>query len=244
MLSENVSGFDEQPSTLNVDRVGWISAMATLVLTIITFGFALIAIPVSGANCPANCVDYPYLNTAGQFPRDFMWMIPAMALMLAYVTLMGTIHATTPDSRKALSQMGWTFAVISAVILLMDYYVQFAVVPVSLINEETLGLPLLIQYNPHGLFIALEELGYWMMSLSFLVMAFTFPTISVVRWVFLTAVILVVLSFVVISFQYGLERQDRFEVVIITINWLVLIVNGVFLSARFRRRLNANPEAE
>jgi len=30
---------------------------------------------------------------------------------------------------------------------------------------------MMIQYNPHGVFLALEELGYLLMSLSFLFMA-------------------------------------------------------------------------
>jgi hypothetical protein len=44
----------------------------------------------------------------------------------------------------------------------------------------------------------------------------------------------------VISIKYGLDRQDRFEVVVLSVDWLVLIVNGVLLSMVFRRRLKEN----
>ena len=43
-------------------------------------------------------------------------------------------------------------------------------------------------------------------------------------------------SLVAISAMFGLERLDRFEVVVISIDWLVLIVNGVLLSILFRRQ--------
>jgi len=46
----------------------------------------------------------------------------------------------------------------------------------SLMNSETEGLAALIQYNPHGVFLALEELGYMIMSLPFLFMALGLPT--------------------------------------------------------------------
>jgi hypothetical protein len=36
---------------------------------------------------------------------------------------------------------------------------------------------------------------------------------------------------------FGLERMDRFEVAAISVNWLVLLINGVLLSVLFRRRL-------
>ena len=42
---------------------------------------------------------------------------------------------------------------------------------------------------------------------------------------------------VVISAYYGLERMDRFEIAAISIDWLVLVVNGILLSLLFRRQL-------
>jgi hypothetical protein len=39
--------------------------------------------------------------------------------------------------------------------------------------------------------------------------------------------------------MYGLDRQDRFEVAVISIDWLVLTINGALLSIVFRRRLTA-----
>jgi hypothetical protein len=46
----------------------------------------------------------------------------------------------------------------------------------SLMNGQAQGIALLTQYNPYGVFIVLEELGYLLMSLSFLFLAPCSPT--------------------------------------------------------------------
>ena len=126
-------------------------------------------------------------------------------------------------------------------VLLGDYFVQFSMVPVSLMNGQTEGIALLTRYNPYGVFIVLEELGYLLMSLSFVFLAPVFATqgrlASAVRWVFVAEFVLTTAFLIVISTVYGLERMDRFEIAAISINWLVLIVNGVLMSVLFRRRL-------
>jgi hypothetical protein len=232
-----------ESSTSISNQFGYYSAILTAIITVVTFGFAMIAIPISGANCPGNCAEYPYLDTVSQFPRDFLWMPLAIVLVLVYVTLMVSIHAYAPRQKKIFSQVGISFALIAAAVLVADYFIQFSVVAMSLTNSETEGLAMLIQYNPHGVFLALEELGYLVMSLSFLFMAPVFANKSrletVVLWIFVIAFILAIVSLGVISINYGLERQDRFEVVILSIDWLVLIINGVLLSVVFRRQLKA-----
>ena len=228
------------------NRVGFYSAFMTVVLTLVTFGFAMIAIPIAGANCPGNCVDYPYLNTVTQYPRDFLWMPLAILMILAYVTLMVSIHASAPAQKKIFSQIGLAFALIATAILASDYFIQFSTIPMSLVNNETEGLAILIQYNPHGVFIALEELGYLMMSLSFLFMAPVFVNkeriTAAIRWIFVIGFVIVIASLIMISINYGLDRQDRFEVVVISVNWLVLIVNGFLLGILFRKQLKVEKD--
>jgi hypothetical protein len=232
-------------STSSASRVGFYSAILMAAITVITFGFAMIAIPISGANCPGDCAAYPYLDTASQYPKDFLWMVPAILLVLTYVVLMVSINAYAAPENRVFSQIGLSFAMISAVVLLIAYYTQFAVIPVSLMHGETEGLPLLIQYNSHGVFIALEELGYLVMSLSFLFVAPVFAKgsrlESAVRWVFVVGFALAMVSLVAIAIIYGLERQDRFEVFVLSIDWLVLIINGILLSVVFSRQMKAEP---
>lgn len=242
---DHVTGPELSTTTSNL--VGFYSAIVTTVITVVTFGFARAAIPISGANCPGDCVEYPYLDTVSQFPRDFLWMPLAILLVLAYVTLMVSIHSYAPRQKKIFSQVGLSFALIAAAILAADYFIQFSAIPMSLKNSETDGLAMLIQYNPHGVFLALEELGYLVMSLSFLFMAPVFANRNrletAVQWIFVVAFILAIVSLAAISITYGLERQDRFEVAVLSIDWLVLIINGILLSIVFRRQLKEKGKA-
>jgi len=221
-------------------RVGFYAAVLTAALTVVAFALALAAIPISGANCPGECIRYPYLDTVAQFPGDYRWMLPAAGLVLIYVVLMAAIHSCAAGSRRVFSLTGLSFAIMAAVLLAGDYFVQFSVVPVSLMNGETQGVALLTQYNPHGLFIALEELGYLLLSLSFVCTAPVFSgggrLETAVRWVFVAGGVLAFAALGVIAARYGLERKDRFEVVVLSLDWLVLIVNGVLLSLVFWRR--------
>lgn len=246
MTSDDNPVATTESSTTSSNRVGVYSAILTVVTTVMTFSLAITAIPNSGAGCRENCFEYPYLNTLSEFPRDYLWMPPAMALVVVYVILVVSIHAYAAQHKKIYSQIGLSFALIAAGILLGDYFIQFSVVPISLMNQQTDGIALLTQYNPYGAFIVLEELGYLLMSLSFLFLAPVFANRSrlesVVRWVFIAGFVLTMIFLVVISINYGLDRMDRFEIAVISINWLVLVINGALLSVVFRRRLQAGRE--
>jgi hypothetical protein len=219
--------------------VAMISSFALAGITLLTFGFALTAIPISGAFCPEGCIDYPYLHTLSQFPGDYLWMFPAMFLLFFYLLFVVSLHHFVEAERKILSHAGLLLALISTAILMVDYFLQFSVVPASLMNEQTEGIPLLTQYNPHGIFIALEDLGYLLMSFSFLFLALALSgqnrLEAVAKWIFFIAFGLAMLAFVAISIRYGIMRKDRFEVSVISINWLVLIVNGILMGLLFRR---------
>jgi hypothetical protein len=48
---------------------------------------------------------------------------------------------------------------------------------------------------------------------------------------------LTVISFIAISLKYGIFREYLFECAVITINWFVLIVNGILLGIFYKRAL-------
>src|SRR5215212_9859334 len=197
--------------TATSNRVGLYSAILTVVTTSITFSLAITAIPNSGAGCRENCFEYPYVNTLSEFPRDYLWMPFAILLVVLDVILIVSIHAYAAQHKSIYSQIGLSFALIAAGILLSDYFIQFSVVPVSLMNQETDGIALLTQYNAHGIFIVLEELGYLLMSLSFLFLAPVFANRgrleSIVLWVFVAGFVVTVVFLAVISINYGLDRM-------------------------------------
>lgn len=165
----------------------------------------------------------------------------AILLTLAYVIWMIAIHAAAAPHKKVYGQVGLVFASMAGLVLITDYFIQFAIVPISLMSGETEGIPLLTQYNAHGVFIALEELGYLLMALSFVFMAPALGSRSRLEkaagWVFASGFTLALMALIAFSVQYGLDRQDRFEVAVISVDWLVLLVNGILLGVLFGKKM-------
>jgi hypothetical protein len=166
-------------------------------------------------------------------------MYPALLLTPLFVVLMACVHDYAAGDRKLFSLIGLSFAAIAAALITTDYYIQLTVMQPSLLKAETDGLALVSQYNPHGIFIALEALGYVMMSVAFLFAAAVFAGRGwlerALRWLFTSGFILAVGSLIVLSLLFGNDLEYRFEVVVILIDWMVLIVSGALLSVVFKR---------
>jgi len=234
----------EHNVNINVIRIGYYSSIFLTIITLVTFGFAITAIPISGVFCLENCIEYPYLDTLSHFPKDYFWMFLAILLILTYLIFIVSVHSFALIQNKIFSRIGLTFAIISSVVLLSCYFIQFSVIPASLMNEETEGIALITQYNPHGTFIALEELGYLLMSFSFLFIAPVFADKNriekFIRWIFIIAFILTIISFAYITIKHGILRDYRFEIIVISIDWLVLMTNGILTGIVFKRALKQN----
>jgi hypothetical protein len=156
------------------------------------------------------------------------------------------VHYYASDNRKPFSLIGLLFAAISTAVLSIDYFIQFTVIQPSILRGETDGIPLFSQYNPHGIFIALEELGYLMMSLAFFFVALVFNGYSgaerALRWLLIIGFTMVAISLAALALLYGNDLEYRFEVEIIAISWIVLIASGVLLSILFRHTQNTGGE--
>lgn len=229
------------PAQDNVNRLGFYAAILTTVVTVVTFGIAFFTPPLAGPFCRSPCFEYPFTDIVSRFPRDYVWMYPAILLTLIFVVLMVCIHHYASREKKIFSHTGLSFAIISATVLIIDYFIQISVIQPSLINGETEGIAILTQYNPHGIFIALEDIGYLMMSVAFLFMAPVFSWTNrlegAIRWIFITGFVLTIISLIILSILYGINREYRFEVAAIVINWIVLIVSGILLSVVFKRAM-------
>jgi len=208
----------------------------------VALALGIAAVPIAGAYCPGECIDYPYLETVDRFPRDYLWIYVAVVLVIAYLLFMISLRAVAA-SDSILGQMSVYVAVAATVVLAATYFTQVTVVPASLAAGETEGIALLTMYNPHGLFIALEEIGYLLMSLSFLFAALMLAgdgrMVRVIRWIFAAGFAVPVVALVAYAVSYGLDRQYRFEVVAIATDWSVLIVNGVLVAIVLRGRRHA-----
>ena len=168
-------------------------SLVTAVLTLLTFSLAITAVPVAGSFCSANFVEYPFHDILEQFPKDYLWMYPAIILSLVFVSLMVAIHLATDRDRRIFSLTGLCFALMSSSFLIMDYFIQVSVIQPSLELGETEGIALFTMFNEHGIFIALEDIGYILMAPALATVA---PVLNgnnwrerVVRWSFLAAAI-------------------------------------------------------
>lgn len=210
----------------SASRLGFWSAVLTAVLAAAFFA--------AGIASPVRNIPYPYV--ASFIPVDYLWMYPAFLLAPTFVVLMACIHAFAADDKQVFGQIGLSFAVVYAALIMSDYFIQWTVIQPSLLSGETANLALFTQYNPHGIFIALEGLGYLAMNGAFLFAAAVFASGRLeraLRWLFVTSFVAAIGSFVGLS----LLRYDivTFEVTVITINCIVLIVSGALLSVLFRR---------
>jgi hypothetical protein len=217
-------------------RLGFWSAILTAVLAVAAFAAGITTPARSGPFCTKACIAYPYTHVAAFIPGDYIWLYPGLLLALIFVVLMGCIHSHASNDKKVFSQIGLAFALAYAVVIISDYFVQFTVVIPSLISGETAGLALFTQYNPHGIFIALEGIGYLMMSVAFLTNAVVFSEGRLehaIRWIFFIDFILAAGCLAGLTWlKYDIVA---FEVAILTINWIVLIVSGILLSILFKR---------
>jgi hypothetical protein len=238
-----------QPSTIRrvatsagAVRLGFWAAILTAAVAAI-FAVAAVATPArSGPFCGSACIPSPYVDVARFIPGDYLWLIPGILLAPIFVVLMACIHAYAAETWKTFTRIALSFAVSYAVIIVVNYFVQFTVVVPSLHSGETQGLPLFTQYNPHGFFIALEVLAYLMMSLAFWAAAPVFSGGRVertIRALFAVNFPLAVAAFV----GFWLLRSDlvAVEVTVLMINWVVLIVGGTLLAVIFRRAGNHSP---
>ena len=235
----------EAPAAIRkmASRLGAWAAVLTLICTVVFAVFAIATPARSGPFCGTwGCVTYPYTAVVQFIPGDYFWLVPGILLALLVVILFACIHAFAREGKKLFSRIALMFAGAYALVIVADYFSQFAIVMPSLQRGETAGLSLFTQYNPHGFFIAGEALGYFLLSLAFLFAApvFAGPRAErALRWLFAVSFVMAVAAFV----DLRILNNDlvAFEVVILMINWIVLIVSGVLLTLVFRQA--ARPEA-
>ena len=220
-------------------RVGFWAALLTALLTATAFAFAIRAIPISGPNCPGDCVAYPFADVAHKVPGDYIWMYVAVLHTLTYIVMMVALADVLRARRHIFAQIALAFATMGAVSIIADYYIQIAVAQPSIVQGEFEGFALLTQYNAHGVFIALEDMGYFLKAVAFFFVALPFAGgRGLERAIFLvlsTGGAIGVLAWFVMYAIYGFTLEYRYEVLALSVDWLLLIVGGALLALWFRR---------
>jgi hypothetical protein len=229
------------PVDVAAARFGLRAAIATGVSTLVTFAHAIATPPRSGALCTGDCFTYPFDGIESRFPRDYGWMFAAITATLLFVALAVALADRAPPARRLTARLGLVLAAMAALVLVGDYFLQLAVIQPSLLAGERDGLALLNQYNEHGVFIALEELGYLLVILSLVCLAAGASGASRVeralRWLVGVGFLAVVALLAYVLAAYGHGRGYRFELAVISIDWLVLIAASFLAAALFCRDL-------
>jgi len=227
---------DQRPDRLSLWVAIWTALMAAISLVM-----AVTTLPRSGPYCQSGCVVYPYTDAAAFVPRDYLWMYPAIVLTLLALVLVECIHSQLPPSRELLSRIGVAFTIMGGAILVVDYAIQLTFIQLALLIGETEGLSPWTQSHPHGIFIALANVGYALFNF-----AYVFIGVAMLRlptrlwraagWIFALGGALTLMLLVFYGGFYRVRLDYRFEVTAILITWLVLIVAPVPLSIAFLRR--------
>ncbi len=227
-----------------VSRLGFWASILTALAALAALGIAVTTAPArSGPNClvelVGSCVTYPYTDVAAFVPIEYIWMVPALLMALLFAILVVCIHHYAEIDKQIFSQIALIFAVISATAHAINYFIQLAFVQPSLLKGEVEGLSLFSQYNPHGIFIALEDLGYLMMGVAFIFVAAAFAWRGrlerAIQLIFGVSSVLAVGSLFILVLIYEFDLEYRYEVVAILVDWVTLIVSGVLLGVFFRR---------
>jgi hypothetical protein len=220
------------PTSMLASWVEW----ATAAVGAVALVFGVTTPPRSGPFCTTGCVGYPYTDVAAFVPRDYLWLYPGTLLVVLAVVLLAFLPTASTSAAQALARAGLALSAIGATTLVLAYGIQLTVVQPSLVRGETDGLSLLTQYNPHGVFIAAENVGYLALAVAFLLYgAACGPAVGRgIRWTLLAGGIATVVAAAVLSVAYGSDLEYRFEVFAILICWLVLIITGVLLGLAHR----------
>jgi hypothetical protein len=217
----------------------WV-AILTAFMAVVSLAIAVTTLPRSGPYCQNGCVGYPYTEVAAFVPRDYLWMYPALILTLLAMVLVECIHDQIAPSRRLLSRIGIAFTIMGVAILVVDYASQLSFIQPALLLGETEGLSPWSQYNPRGIFIALENVGYLLLNLSFLFLGLAMLGMPIrlwraAGWVFACGGVLTLALLMLYSVIYRVRLEYRFEVAAICITWLVLIVApALLIIASFR----------
>lgn len=235
-------------TTTKTERAGFWAAILTSTLAVGSFGIAVTTPPRTGPfAAPGSAIPYPYTTAAQFVPRDFLWMYPSLLMMFTFLVLAACLRMRVADDRNVFGTVGLCLAVASFTIIAIDYFIQLRTVQPALRQGEFDGLAILSQYNPHGVFIALEELGFLVMGLSFAFLALTLGSSRlerITRRIFLISSALIVAAFVGMSFYFGLGLEYRFEVAAIFLGWVTLMITGVLLAFTFRRSAPRSANAQ
>jgi len=203
-----------------------------------------------GGLCTGACAAYPFDDPAlirDFVPVSFYWMYPTIGMLLALMVCVACLGAIWQGVSRLAPVLALVFTVIGTSVLISDYAIQLAVVAPSLLHREGAAVVALSLFNPHGAFVALEDVGYWTLGLAFFGIAATLRGASlaerVAHVIFLVGGILAVGALPALVVALGADLGYTYEIFVITVVDLALAVGGACVALGFRRRVVGGPPA-
>ena len=142
-----------------------------------------------------DCTLYPYADAGRFFPRDYLWMAPGFCSRRCSPWWWPACICAFRRERKPWALIAALFSAVATALVTLDYFAQVLVIQPSLEHHEMDGVALFTQYNPRGLFIAMEDLGYLFLAVAFAFLAaalpVTFRPAKAIRWTLGLAALLV-----------------------------------------------------
>lgn len=228
-------------------------AGAVATLAAVSFIAGVITPVPGGGMCTGSCVAWPFDDWAlvrDFVPVSFYWMLPAMAMLITLVAFVASLGAPQRQTARLPTTLAMGFTVMGAGILVADYGIQLAVVWPSLVHGQGESVAALSLFNPHGLFVALEDIGYWILGFGFLGIAAALPsetrTERWARWLFRLGGLVAVSVLPAVALALGPDLGFVYEILVITVVYLTLVSAGACLavgSLRSAQRLGGGAHA-
>ena len=230
----------DNAARVSAGRLGVWVAPSTAAVGVVSLVVSVSTPVRSGPWCNDGCVAYPYTDVAAFVPRDYLWIYPEVLLTLLFVVLAACLLHWVPPQRRLSAAVAVCFAVIGAAVLVVDYGIQLTVLQPAVLSGQTEGLSALTMYDPRGVFIALENVGYAVFGVAFVFLGGALAGASsrrerAVHWVFIVGGVLILAALVLSAAIYRADLDYWFELMSLSITWLVLIVSGTLLTVVFGR---------
>jgi len=161
----------------------------------------------------------------------------SILLAFSFIVLMASIHNYTPPAKRVWSQIGLSFAIVYAALLVWNYYLQLTVVRT---NPQLYGW-LTMDFTPDTAFWSLETIGYTLMGLAGL---FALPVLDgggielAIRWCFAINAVFTVVG----SIGYVLSGNPLHGLVLASLGvWAIVFpIATALLAVMFKRAKRMN----
>jgi hypothetical protein len=177
------------------------------------------------------------LGAAGA-PTRSLAVGASLLLALSFVVLMSSIHSYAPPDKKVWSQIGLSFAILYAALLIWNYYLQLTVVRTNPLLYSWLTM----DFTSETAFWSLESIGYALMGLAAL---FALPVLPagrierVLRWCFVVNAAFTILGTV----GYVLSSNPLHVLVLASLGmWAIAFpIATALMAVMFRRAEKMRP---